>query len=282
VKPISGRNTPALLFLLVLFFIISVLLSAQEGRTEAAVLSWNIESGGTEEASIAARMNEIAAVYDVALWALSEVPADAARELFPKLERIDDYTVYMSELRGNDRLAFLIDNSVFQLLELTELREVALVTMRPAFAAELLHRPSGREILIILVHLARSPNYMRYAQSRALRIWAARKYRRPVFIVGDFNYDWDIDSRGASRDPGFDILTDDDFMWAEPAELVASQFSDGNRDGSNDYNSILDFVFYNEAAAALSPESRILQFSGDFPDDETSSDHRPVLTLLRF
>ncbi len=258
------------------------MLPAQEGASKAAVVAWNIESGGTTDRVIAARINEIDAEHAVALWALSEVPADAEEELFPKINRIDEYRVCMSELRGNDRLAFLIDDSVFQLLELTELSEIALVTMRPAFAAELLHRRSGTEMLVILVHLARSPNYMRFAQSRALRIWAARKYRRPVFIMGDFNYDWDIESLGASRDPGFDIVTDDDFTWAEPVDLIASQFSDADRDGINDYNSILDFVFYNDTASSLSPECRILRFPGDFPDDETSSDHRPLLTVIRF
>ncbi len=60
--------------------------------------------------------------------------------------------------------------------------------------------------------------------------------------------------------------------------MITTNWSDNNNDDENDYNSILDFVFLaNVDWAAI---SKIIAKDEDFPDDEYTSDHRPVLGIM--
>ena len=50
-----------------------------------------------------------------------------------------------------------------------------------------------------------------------------------------------------------------------------------NRDGADAYpDSCLDFAFVAGVARAWQSTSRVIVRVEDFPDDETTSDHRPV------
>jgi hypothetical protein len=62
------------------------------------------------------------------------------------------------------------------------------------------------------------------------------------------------------------------FSWVVPRNLIKTHDSD--------YNSILDFVFIANAAGKITASSQIVLRPGDFPDDETTPDHRPVMATL--
>jgi hypothetical protein len=62
------------------------------------------------------------------------------------------------------------------------------------------------------------------------------------------------------------------FTWLIPNPLVKTEDSS--------YNSILDFVFLANCAGSITGTSTVLQKPGDFPDDNTTSDHRPVQAVL--
>jgi hypothetical protein len=56
---------------------------------------------------------------------------------------------------------------------------------------------------------------------------------------------------------------------------------DANSSGGDDFrDSLLDFVFVANGARSWAAESRVIVRPGDFPDDETTSDHRPVEATL--
>ncbi|MCB0186373.1 MAG: lamin tail domain-containing protein [Caldilineaceae bacterium] len=120
-------------------------------------------------------------------------------------------------------------------------------------------------------HLYRSRDDERHQQATLLNDWAARQ-TLPVIAVGDYNFDWDLLS--GRHDAGYDRMTAGDrFVWARPATLVTTQCSGW----PCEFNSVLDFVFTAGAAQIWRAEAEIVVVPGDFPDDDTTSDHRPVL-----
>ena len=72
-----------------------------------------------------------------------------------------------------------------------------------------------------------------------------------------------------TRDDGFDLLTAEGvFSWVRPGSLVRTQDSS--------FDSVLDFVFIAGNTWTWEMESEIIERQGDFPDDNQTSDHRPV------
>jgi hypothetical protein len=66
-------------------------------------------------------------------------------------------------------------------------------------------------------------------------------------------------------------------VW--PDLLVDTQWSD--RDGEDAYlDSCPDFTFVAGAAMQWNCQSRVVVREGDFPDDEATSDHRPVVLVV--
>jgi endonuclease/exonuclease/phosphatase family metal-dependent hydrolase len=249
-------------------------------------ISWNIESGGSNMDSIATKMESL---EDIDIWALSEVPPNAKDILLNAASyRIDsNYDYVFSDLRSNDRLMIIYNQDKMKLLSKIELIEIALVTMRPALIAKFQTIETKKNFYFIVVHLARNPDYIRHAQSRAIQKWVNRRQNSRIIISGDFNYDWDVINGNTDHDKGFDILTIDDknnqqLFWKKPVSLKCTQFTDNNNDGDNDYNSILDFIFVNNRAKNLDWKVEILETPNDFPDNEFTSDHRPLKGKFKF
>ena len=122
-------------------------------------------------------------------------------------------------------------------------------------------------------HLYRSRDAERHKQAQLLNDWAARQVL-PVIAVGDYNFDWEVAGGKRMHDLGYDLMTEGGtWEWVQPAQLVTTQCSGW----PCRYDSVLDFVFTAGAAREWRAESEIVVASGDFPDDTTTSDHRPVL-----
>lgn len=89
--------------------------------------------------------------------------------------------------------------------------------------------------------------------------------------MGDFNLDYAADA--SSRDAGYDLMTANGvWAWVKPVTLVTTQCSGW----PCAFDSVLDFVFVVGAAQAWPASAEIVVRAGDFPDDATTSDHRPV------
>lgn len=277
--------TSLLVFSLVCMFLLPLYLPAEERESQIGLLSWNLESGGSNASVLTDEITELYEDLGPEIFVFSEVEAVAPQGMFTILTETIGCRSVISELRGNDRLAVLFDPAEFELMKTKEIEEIALISMRPALAVTLLHRNTGKEIIITAVHLARNPEYTRHAQSRALRIWAARKRSTPVFLLGDFNYDIGVDSliehgmSGMERDKGFDILTEGDrIRWLKPINPSATQYTDHDGDGKNDNKAMLDCAFVNAPAFEFLPITRVILRAGDFPDTDLTSDHRPLFT----
>jgi endonuclease/exonuclease/phosphatase family metal-dependent hydrolase len=125
--------------------------------------------------------------------------------------------------------------------------------------------------------LARGDAEFRQQQAVGLREWA-RNESTPIIAIGDFNFDYDFNTKKGNS--GFDaFLKDGVWKWIKPVEMIDTNWSDDN--GKDRFpDSMLDFNFVAGAAKEWYAERRVIVREGDFPDDEKTSDHRPVELIL--
>ncbi|MCB0127386.1 MAG: lamin tail domain-containing protein [Caldilineaceae bacterium] len=254
-------------------FLVDLTLTTPAPAAEPiTVVTWNTE---LNDADITVIGDRIAAFQDVDLWGLAEVnrPSDQSTlEQAAAVGENADYGSVLSASGGGDRLLALYDRSRFTLIDSWE--EDAINTTgnaRAALVLQLRVTTGGQEFLFMVNHLYRSRDDERHQQAELLNAWAARQ-TLPVIAVGDYNFDWAVS--GGQHDAGYDLMTAGErFVWVRPETLVTTQCSGW----PCEFNSVLDFVFTAGAAQTWRAESEIVVLPGDFPDDNTTSDHRPVL-----
>ena len=92
----------------------------------------------------------------------------------------------------------------------------------------------------------------------------------------------DFDFHTEKGNETFSIIQRDGiFKWIRPAELIDTNWADHNKDGKDDYpDSMLDFVFVAGPAKEWNVTSKVIVGRNDFPDDQRTSDHQPVITKV--
>jgi len=262
------RAAPALLSLWV------ALPGALAAQGTITAVSWNVESGGAQRAVVAER---IRAYQEVDLWGLSEVESDQDAAAFERAAEEGegaDFRRITGTTGGTDRLSIVYDADRFTLVRHFELSDINPGMVRAPLVAHLRERATGREFLFMVNHLYRGNAQARHRQAEQLNAWG-RSQTLPVIAVGDYNFDWEVNGGDAAHDRGYDNLTREGvFTWVRPATLVKTNCSP-------QYNSVLDFVFVNQAARGWRGESWIDVVPGDCPDGPQKSDHRPVRAVFR-
>lgn len=244
-------------------------------------LAWNIESEGANADTIADQIMSLPR-YDI--YGFSEVRPQDFATIRDRLG--DAYACRYSKSGYNDRLAYAIRKDRFQIVNQLELKEFESHKLNPGnyrspYITEVKDNRTGRELTLVLNHLARGKAEIRQAQAAGLSAWAASLGDTPLIAIGDYNFDYVF-----ATDKGnvaFDVfLKDDVFKWVRPSPMVDSNWFDGNGDGIDDYpGSLLDFVFVGGEAKAWESQCRVLVREDDFPDNKITSDHRPVeFTIL--
>ena len=138
---------------------------------------------------------------------------------------------------------------------------------------------TGTDFLVVLNHLARHDVGLRQQQAKGLRLWAAAQ-TLPVIAMGDFNFDYNFATQ-AGNAAFTEFLSDGTWKWVRPEPLIDTNWADHDGNGSDDYpNSMLDFVFVAGAARGWEATCSVVVRAGDFPDDQTTSDHRPVRCVM--
>lgn len=234
------------------------------------VCAYNVESGGASAPTVADVVEEIDGVD---LWAFSEVQNATWLSSFTTAAGADENATFDSVLGttgGGDRLGVVFNTSEFVLIDDFELDWINIGgNVRAPLVAHLRLTDGGTEFLFVVNHLYRSRSDRRHQQARELNDWAETQ-TLPVITAGDFNFDWDAEDGDTFHDRGYDELTEDNvFEWIRPpSPLIKTHDSH--------HNSVLDFVFASGDAKVWNATSEIIVRAGDFPDDNTTSDHRPV------
>ena len=72
-------------------------------------------------------------------------------------------------------------------------------------------------------------------------------------------------------------LGDGIWKWVKPVEFIDTNWAGTDGDGRDNYpDSMLDFAFIAGPAKDWNPVCSVVVRDGDFPDDEATSDHRPI------
>ena len=235
---------------------------------ELTVIGYNVESGGAEATVVGGVLES----YDAELWGLSEVRNATDASTFESAAEVGGNAGYgqvLGTTGGGDRLLILYDEEVLELLSHEELHTAnSWGSVRSPLVGRFQVRSTGETFLFMVNHLYRSRAERRAEQAGILNRWG-RAQVEPVIAVGDYNFDWSVTDGDSDHDAAYDVFVADNvFTWARPSELVRTQDSS--------YNSVLDFVFVSGTLTASGAESDIIRRAGDFPDDNTTSDHRPV------
>lgn len=255
-----------------------VLPPETEPSTHAAlaVMAWNVESGGNEPAVIAGQLQELAAGFNVIC--LNEV-SPSSFEIYQQA-LADRFDAVRSETGRSDRLMIFFERDRFDLLDRREPMEYRDWVLndgnhRSPLYVRLEDREIGRQFIVMTTHLARGNADLRTQQAVGLREWA-RDETAPIIAIGDFNMDYDFRT-GRGNDAFVEMLRDNVWRWVRPDPLIDTNWADRNGDGIDDYpDSMLDFVFVSGLVRDWNTRAEVVVRDGDFPDDETTSDHRPI------
>ena len=233
------------------------------------VVSYNVESGGADPNVVAERLGNH---NGADIWGLSEVRNQSWANIFEHAAEDGenaDFAQILGTTGGADRLLILYDSDRLELVDSEELHNINPGgRVRAPLVAHFRLKSDGAEFYFMVNHLYRSRSVQRHAQAQLLNEWTSDR-AIPVIAVGDYNFDWSVQNGDTDHDEGYDHLTANNvFDWIRPATLVRTQDSN--------FNSVLDFVFASSAAKTWGVSSTILVEDGDFPDSNSTSDHRPL------
>ena len=241
------------------------------GGRSLNILFWNVESEGADPKIIA---EQISTFDGYSIFAFCEV----APQDFDQFQKAcgENFEAIRSKTGNMDRLQIVYDQNRFELVRRLELDEINFEKRyRSPLAAHLKEKESGVEFIVMTNHLARGKAPIRQDQAKKLVDWA-REQTLPVIAIGDFNFDFVFKTDTGNE--AFKIfLRDNVWTWVRPEKLIDSNWYDPEGDGIDNYiDSILDFAFVAGPAKKWKAESKVIVRDGDFPDDQTTSDHRPI------
>jgi endonuclease/exonuclease/phosphatase family metal-dependent hydrolase len=245
-----------------------------------SILAWNVESGGSDPNVIAQQLKELGSPDIVCL---SEVGPNNF-DLF-KSALGATYIAINGTTGRADRLQIIYNSQKFDALQTQELQQYREHTLnngnhRSPLFVRLAMRGTERQFILMVNHLARGNAELRKLQAIGLREWA-RDQNAPLIAIGDFNMDFDFPTE-RGNEAFSEMVRDNIWMWVRPEPLIDTNWADRDNDGIDDYpDSMLDFAFVAGPAKTWSPHCTVIVRPGDFPDDQTTSDHRPIQLIVQ-
>lgn len=253
------------------------------------ILHWNIESGGADPQVIAKELVELGR-YDV--YALSEVADHKTIENEINTQWPEKYKFFVGDSGralnssyADDRLMVIVDRGRFEDSSATDLNEINGTSIndgrhRSPLLVQLRDRATFQQLQVVQNHFPRRDSKLRQHQARLLREWARDK-SEPVVVIGDLSLDYDFNS-GKGNNAFDEMMKDRVFKWIRPNPLVDTNWSDSDGDGKDNYpDSMRDFSFVAGGAKGWDAKCNVIVRDGDFPDDDKTSDHRPVELILQ-
>ena len=246
-------------------------------RFSLKFLSWNVESEGSDPTTIAKQLSELGS-YD--LIALTEVLPQAALDFCKACG--EDYNYVMSNTGRNDRMMLIYSKKSLSFVGQFELDEVNYKwRYRSPLVGHFKDMLTGRELFVMVNHLARGNAETRQIQAKKLVEWG-REQTIPTVALGDYNFDFEFDTRKGNESFRL-FMKDNVWEWIEPIELIDTNWYDNpdEPDGKDDFpGSMLDFAFVTGPAKEWTTSCKVIVREGDFPDDEKTSDHRPFEVIV--
>ncbi|MDG2384477.1 MAG: hypothetical protein P8N76_22605 [Pirellulaceae bacterium] len=248
---------------------------------ELRIVSWNLDSGGSDPSTIAQQLKTIGTYH---LYGLTEVDPGEAERYAKSLG--ESFAAKLSMAGGPERLMMLYDTDRLALVSSRELNifddlraEDQQIAYRKPLLLRLRDRPSEVDLLVVLNHLERDDVRFQREQAKALRLWCEEQ-KLAVIGIGDYNFDFNTKTLRGNT-PFNEFMLDYRWHYIRPSGIADSHWLDRNQDGHDDQpDTLSDCAFLAGGAQNWLAGSRVLVRKGDFPDDRRTSNHRPVeLTL---
>ena len=233
------------------------------------VVGFNVEGKDADVDTLSATIGD---VTDEVIWGFSEVPSSSWAVSLRDAAK-DDVEIWNHIYGGSgyeQRLALAWNSDVLELIGSEELEDINVGgTARAPLVGTFEHKATGVRFKAMVNHLWRSDDAKRHQQGGLLNEWAADQ-SMPLIAIGDYNFDWDIDS--GSHDKGYDNMTASGvWEWAKPDPMSATHC----------FGSVLDFTFVANDAQDWDADGKVLaDYEGYCPDSDRRSDHRPVQTTF--
>ena len=249
----------------------------KEVRFSLKFLSWNVESEGSDPETIAKQIAELGN-YDVI--ALTEVLPQAALRFCKAVGA--EYNYVLSNTGRNDRMMLIYNKKSLSFVRQFELDDINYKSRyRSPMVGHFRDMLTGKELLVMVNHLARGKEEARQIQAKKLVEWG-RDQTMPVVALGDYNFDYVFDTRKGNESFRL-FMKDNVWEWVEPIEMIDTNWYDNPEapDGKDDFpGSMLDFAFVAGPAKEWTTSCKVIVREGDFPDDENTSDHRPFELIV--
>lgn len=295
------------------FCLVAWAFSLPAAADDFRLLAWNVESNRPNQPPVSNPL-----VIAEQLTELMKDPATTAEVIV--LSEVDPVTVlrfqkavadglgtevdYVTSASGGfadtDSLLVIVNKQRFRIDEVAELHRYAGIAAnfnnpetdsadfgalraRSPLAVKLYDLKSNDSFWVVANHLARGEADLRTEQARMLVKWAADR-NEPVITAGDFNFDYDFKTQQGN--PAFQaMMADGVWEWLKPDPLVDSNWSDDRQVVGQRVDrypdSILDFVFVANGAKQWQGESDVVVRASDFPDNDQTSDHRPLIARFK-
>ncbi|HMO14883.1 MAG TPA: hypothetical protein PKD64_04965 [Pirellulaceae bacterium] len=248
-----------------------------------AFLHWNVQGDDSDPQYVAQDIARDLGKFHV--YALSSVHKPDVFESVLKTKWPNTYDQIVSQggrIPGgfNRHLLIVYDYVRLYRINKIELEEVDGIRLAkddfPApIVAHLRDKTDDQEFFLILAHLHPDDADFRVQQVTALRKWVESK-KEPVIVLGTLNVEYNFESKqGNSAWNTFQA--DGLYRMLTPKVPVETEWRDADGDSQNDLAGIAsDMIFVAGRARAWPYTMRILTRSRDFPDNERTSNHRPV------
>lgn len=237
-------------------------------------VGWNAEANfnGADPTVIAERM---AFIPDVDVWGFCEVRnSNWADELEhgAHLGSGDPFDHVLGTTGGGIKLLVIFNTDKFDRVGDQELHDINEGNHRAPLVVKLRLKSTGDELLVMVNHLARGNASLRRQQATKLNQWASQQ-PLPVIALGDYNFDWHYRHGESDHDEGYDnMVAGGVFQWVRPKILIRTQ--------SSHFDGVLDFVFTANLPTTWQASAIILREPGDFPDNDSTPDHRPMVATF--
>lgn len=269
------RRNRKLIPVILLFLSVSHLQAGEILR----FLSWNIEGNDSNPFLISYQISQMEG-FD--LFGLCEVNpgdvywlAEAAAFGEGQNSQTPRFNHFAGSTGGSIRLMLIWDDHRLTPGDdgIIELHHLSQGNHRAPLAGHFVSRITGEQFYVVVNHLARGDEALRERQSLGLKEWAIER-RHPVFFIGDFNFDYNLDT--GTGNSAFNLFIEDDIIqWEAPsAEDLEPTYI------SNSYFSILDFVFTYNIPDNWNISTRVLHLNQSSDSPETS-DHRPIKAVVQ-
>ncbi len=254
-------------------------VSTCSARETIKLISWNVETEGSDAEIIA---KQLCAFPRSDAYLLQEVDSRGLARYAAAIREAhgQDYKFFISSFGGPHKLGVIIDQSKLTIRSFSELMsfgdyELNNYRFRSPLVIDV-ETKIGLKFKLVTVHLARGNAKFREEQANGLREWGAAQ-TVPIILAGDCNFDFDIPTKKGN--PAYDaFFAGDIWQLFEPIEWIDTNWDDRDGDGKDNYpGSTLDFAAHCDHGTSVKGTCQIIVRNGDFPDNDRTSDHRPLM-----